>query len=157
VAASRRGVDQGVLADQVEQVLEVAGKAAAVHRRGHHQQVGLFHQAQLLFDGVGQFAAPQGTAQWAGDVAQFDQVRLDVQVFGQFGEDRSVRARVREGREVPPDRATTFSGVLMGRSPVLVERGLCLSNRRAGFNVVINQHVSALASLRRCCRAGVSC
>src|SRR5471030_1896699 len=78
------GVDQRIEIDQVEQVLEQAGVRTAINRGGDDQQISAFDGLQLGFNLGTQFLAGKGGAQWSGNVAQFDQLALDRQLFGQF-------------------------------------------------------------------------
>jgi len=97
-------------------MLEQAWIRTAIDRCGDDQQVGLFDGQQLGFDLGRQLIARQCAAQWPGDVTEFDQGRLDRQQRRQFGQHGWVNTRVRDGRQVPPERATTFRGRVMNSS-----------------------------------------
>ena len=68
-----RRVLQGVLVDEVEEVLEQARVRAAVDRCSHHHDVGLFDRRQGPLHRFGQLGAPDRTGQLRRELAQFDQ------------------------------------------------------------------------------------
>ncbi|MCY1284142.1 hypothetical protein D9M70_330360 [compost metagenome] len=105
-----RGVDQGVLADQVEQVLELAGVAAAIDRRGDDQQVGRLDVAQFVLDGFRQLLAPQRAAQRPGDVAQLDEVAVDLQVLAELGDQRLGQGQRARGARGAAGNGDDFEG-----------------------------------------------
>ncbi len=66
-------VDQGVLIDEVEEVLEQSRVGAAIDRRCDHQHVGSFDRGQFPFHRFGQLGAPDRTGELRREGAEFDQ------------------------------------------------------------------------------------
>ncbi|MNR05146.1 hypothetical protein D3C85_1211580 [compost metagenome] len=66
-------VDQGVLMNEVEEVLEQPRVRASVDRGCHHQDVRLFDRAKLALHRVGQLRAPDGASKLRGQLTQFNQ------------------------------------------------------------------------------------
>ncbi|MNU89745.1 hypothetical protein D3C71_795940 [compost metagenome] len=66
-------VDQGVLVNEVEEVLEQARVGAAEDRGCHHQDVSLLDRDKRLLHGVGQVGAPDRASKVRCQLTQFDQ------------------------------------------------------------------------------------
>ena len=94
------GVDQCVLVDEVEEMLEQPGVRAAIDRRAHHQHIGLLDGGQLAFHRVGQLRTPERTRQLRGQLAQFNQVLLAMDVLAHQVQQMLGQAAALEGAAI---------------------------------------------------------
>ncbi|CEJ45252.1 hypothetical protein XAB3213_300007 [Xanthomonas citri pv. bilvae] len=76
------GIDQGVLIDEIEEMLEQSGERAAVDRRCHHQHVGLLYQAERLLHRARDLGTPERASEVRCQRPNFDQMALARHLIG---------------------------------------------------------------------------
>ena len=69
-------VDQGILMNEIEEVLEQSRVRAAEDRCCHHQDVGLLDRRKFPFHRLGQVGAPGRAGELRCELAQFDQAQF---------------------------------------------------------------------------------